>query len=650
MHSLSTAKRRLAALALLAACLVLFATPHARAQGAQGAQSMYLAPNPYMNGFDPTRLDMVLEISQDRWERNLESLSSSVSKLDLKAPAAARREYEKGTRLLIQKNFSGAVESLTKATSMYPHFVAAHNALGSAYLKLGQNKEAEGEFSQTVALDNHLPYSYLNLGWAQLALNNFPSAQASIQKASGLAPLDLHLLTALTYAQLLNHDYAAAITTAQQVHSRKHESAAVVHYFAAAAWQGQNNLSETQKELQVFLAEAPTSPAADAARKMMMQIEDQQNHPPPPASVEIAYTASPLDPNATTGGLPAATQRVLQQIRLQKQLAEVEAEPESACESCMEMNSSGPSAPVSPRMPVNGPRHSGTNIAPYTLRSTVNEVAVFFAATDHGKSVSDLTEQEVEIRDAGKAPASVLGFRNESQLPLRLGLVIDTSNSITRQFAFEQNAAGSFLKKSLTGKGDLAFVVGFSNSVLMVRDFTGDSGAIAAAIDQLAPGGGTALWDAVKFASDKLAGLAEEKPVARILVVISDGEDNSSSATLKEAIETAERHEITAYTVSTRELAGGDDPGALFADGAMRALAARTGGAAFFPDSLRNLDHRLSDLQQVLRSRYLISYKPDQFQADGSYRTIAVVAHKSGRKLRVYARRGYFAPKGKESR
>jgi len=82
----------------------------------------------------------------------------------------------------------------------------------------------------------------------------------------------------------------------------------------------------------------------------------------------------------------------------------------------------------------------------------------------------------------------------------------------------------------------------------------------------------------------------------------------------------------------------------------MRALAARTGGAAFFPDSLGNLDHRLSDLQQVLRSRYLISYRPDQFKADGSYRTIAVVAHKSGRKLRVYARRGYFAPNGNESR
>ncbi len=198
---------------------------------------MNLAPNPYMNGFDPTRLDMVLDISEDRWQRNLENLSSSFCKLDRKAPNSARREYEKGTRFLIQKNYNGAVEHLTKAVSIYPSFVTAHNALGSAYLSLKQNEQAQTEFSQAVALDSHLPYSYLNLGWAQLALKNFASAQDSMQKASKLAPLDLHLLIAQAYAQLLNKDYDAVIATAQEVHNRKHEGAAIVHYFAAASWQ-----------------------------------------------------------------------------------------------------------------------------------------------------------------------------------------------------------------------------------------------------------------------------------------------------------------------------------------------------------------------------------------------------------------------------
>ncbi len=599
---------------------------------------MNLARNASMNGFNPTRYDMVMQISEDRWQRNLRNLSSSFCKLDRKAPNSARREYDKGTRFLIQKNYNGAVEHLTKAVSIYPSFVTAHNALGSAYLSLNQNGQAQTEFSQAVALDSHLPYSYLNLGWAQLALRNFASAQDSMQQAAKLAPLDLHLLLAQAYAQLLNKNYDAVIATTQQVHNHKHEGAAVVHYFAAASWQAQENLQQTQNELGIFLAEAPTSPFADAARQMIAEIKDQRDHPPAPA-VEISFAAAPVDPNATTVGIPSAARSVLQRMQEEKQLAEVEAEPEpgSVCETCAEA--------ARPSVSAAGSSHLRQE-NPYLLRSSVNEVAVFFAATDHGKSVSDLTQQDVVIQDAGRPPEVVTHFRNESQLPLRLGLVIDTSASITKQFAFEQKAAASFLRKSLTDKHDMAFVVGFENAVLLVQDFTGDSASVTAGIDQLSPGGGTALWDAVKFASDKLASTAEEKPSAKILVIISDGEDNSSSATLKEAIESAEHGGVTLYTVSTRAFAGGDDLNASTADRAMRALAEQTGGTALFPGSLGDLDRRLADLQEVIRSRYLISYKPAAFRSDGSYRTIGVVARKSGHKLRVYARRGYYSPTG----
>jgi Ca-activated chloride channel family protein len=617
---------------LLFLCVVFFWRCRAHAQG------MNLAPNQYMNGFDPTRLDMVLDISEDRWQRNLENLSSSFCKLDRKAPNSARREYEKGTRFLIQKNYNGAIEHLTRAVSIYPSFVSAHNALGSAHLNLKQNEQAQTEFAQAVALDGHLPFSYLNLGWAQLALKNFPSAQDSMKKAAKLAPLDLHLLIAQAYAQLLNKDYDAVIATAQQVHSRKHEGAAIVHYFAAASWQGQDNLQQTQNELGIFLAEAPTSPFADAARQMIAEIKDQREHPPAPA-VEISFATAPIDPSAVTiAGLPSAARGVFQRMQQERQLAEVEADPErgSVCDTCSE---------TAPRASAAGSSHLRQD-NPYILRSSVNEVAVFFAATDHGKSVTDLTQQDVVIQDAGRPPEVVTHFRNESQLPLRLGLVIDTSASITKEFAFEQNAAASFLRKSLTDKHDMAFVVGFANAVLLVQDFTGDSASVTSGIDQLSPGGGTALWDAVKFASDKLASIAEEKPSAKIVVIISDGEDNSSSATLKEAIESAEHGGVTLYTVSTRAFAGGDDLNASTADRSMRALAEQTGGAALFPGSLGDLDRRLVDLQEVIRSRYLISYKPAAFRSDGSYRTIGVVARKSGHKLRVYARRGYYAPTG----
>ena len=192
----------------------------------------------------------------------LENPAGSVSKLDLKAPGKARREYEKGYQLLMKKDYKGAIEHLAAAVSTYPDCVAAHNALGNAYLALGQNDQARDQFAKAVSLDDHLPTSYLNLGCAQLALKDYPSAQASVQKASSMAPLDLQLATALTFTQFMNQDYSAVLSSAHEVHSRKHEGAAIIHFYAAAAWDSQDNLEAEQNELQTLLQEDPKSSAA----------------------------------------------------------------------------------------------------------------------------------------------------------------------------------------------------------------------------------------------------------------------------------------------------------------------------------------------------------------------------------------------------
>jgi len=164
---------------------------------------------------------------------------------------------------------------------------------------------------------------------------------------------------------------------------------------------------------------------------------------------------------------------------------------------------------------------------------------------------------------------------------------------------------------------------------------------------QLVPSGGTALWDAVAFAAEKLASRQEARPVAKVLVLISDGEDNSSSATLKQAITRAQRGEVAIYTVSTREVFGGPalqtPEEALVGEHALSTLADLTGGTAFTPGSVHNLNGSLAELQQVIRSRYLVSYKPALFKRDGQYRAIDITADKDGRKLRVYARKGYFS-------
>lgn len=226
--------------------------------------------------------------------------------------------------------------------------------------------------------------------------------------------------------------------------------------------------------------------------------------------------------------------------------------------------------------------------------------------------------------------------------PLRLGLIVDTSDSVRDRFSFEEAAATKFLQEVVVGKDDLAFVVGVSNSVLLVQDFTADQTLSAHAVNQLAPGGGTALWDAVAFAADKLATHPEVQPAARILVVISDGEDNSSGMTLKQAIERAQHGEVAVYTVSTRDGLE-EEPGALLGNHALRTLSELTGGTAFAPGSARYLDGSLADLQQVIRGRYLVSYKPASFQRDGRYRTIDIGAQKDGRPLKVFARKGYYA-------
>ena len=128
-----------------------------------------------------------------------------------------------------------------------------------------------------------------------------------------------------------------------------------------------------------------------------------------------------------------------------------------------------------------------------------------------------------------------------------------------------------------------------------------------------------------------------------ILVVISDGDDNSSSATLKQAIERAERDEVIVYTVSTRYSDAESQHSDLTGNRALKVLAKLSGGVAFFPGSAGHLNRSLAELQQLIRSRYAISYRPALFNPDGHYRSIAIVADKSGRKLKVNARKGYYS-------
>src|SRR6267142_240819 len=531
--------------------------------------------------------------------------SDSVSQLDLKAPEKVRREYWKGYMQLLRKDLQGAIEHLARAASMYPSFVAAHNALGIAYLNLGQIQQARDEFARAIALDDHLPNSYLNLGCAQLELQQYPEAVESLKKASSIAPLDVPVLTALTYAEFKNRDYPAVIATARHVHNHKHQDAALVHLLAAGAWEAQHNLNEAQGEMDILLGEDPKSPLSGQFRQILDQIKAEK--------VSLAQVKRhPADPSPSlSSALPPLNAEVVSpQI--------------------------GQASQGSSRS-----EQSDEDVAHQVIRFQVQEVAMLFAATDHGKSVTNLSLSDIEIRDDNQPPETILGFHNVTQLPLRIGLIIDMSNSIIDRFSFEQGAASKFLETVVTDKSDLSFVIGFNNSVFLVQDFTPDQTLTARAITQLAPGGGTALWDAVAFAADKLA-RPELQRVARVLVVISDGEDNSSSVSLQEAIWAAQRGQVAIYTVSTKE-GSNNESNPLLGNRALKTLSEQTGGTSFTPGSLGGLTRSLADLQQVLRGRYLVYYRPASSKPDGRYHAVDIKAEKDGHKLKVYARKGYYA-------
>jgi Ca-activated chloride channel homolog len=274
-----------------------------------------------------------------------------------------------------------------------------------------------------------------------------------------------------------------------------------------------------------------------------------------------------------------------------------------------------------------------------TIRARVNEVNVLFIATDkHGKFVRDLSQQDFTILDDHKPPQAILNFKRETDLPLHLGLLIDVSGSVDSRFDFEQTAATSFLQHTLRAGFDKAFIEGFNTHTQMAQDFTDDYSRLYWAVHRLHNGGGTALYDAIyrackeKFLKDKT-----EHPVRKAIIVVSDGEDNQSEISKAQAIEMAQRAEVIIYAIST------DDSGLVMrGDKVLEQLAEATGGRAFFPFKMKDITHSYAAIEDELRSQYVVSYKPADFDADGRYRTIEISSFKKD--LQVRARKGYFAP------
>ena len=274
-----------------------------------------------------------------------------------------------------------------------------------------------------------------------------------------------------------------------------------------------------------------------------------------------------------------------------------------------------------------------------TIRLGVNEVNLIFTVTDrHGHYIPNLRQSDFALLDDQKAPEKVNDFRQQINLPLRVGIVIDASTSIRTRFQFEQQSATEFLTETLKSRGDRAFVMGFDVTPTVVADWTNNLDALETGINRLRPGGGTALFDAVYTACrDKLLTERGQEPVRKAMILISDGDDNQSRVRPDEAIKMCERSETIIYAISTNWT-----PSRGKGDQMLQQMSDATGGQTFFPPSVEEMTTSFHEIQAELRSQYALTYTPADFRANGAYRPIYLFCN--DRRYQVRARKGYFAP------
>jgi Ca-activated chloride channel homolog len=293
-----------------------------------------------------------------------------------------------------------------------------------------------------------------------------------------------------------------------------------------------------------------------------------------------------------------------------------------------------------------------------------------------GSPVIDLSEDDFRVFEDGKRQP-ITYFRQEPLPPLRIGLVLDTSNSMRPQMTFEKDAATQFVDSMLEGQNtrNQVFLQTFDETSDVIQGFTPDPDLLEAKIRQLKAGGGKAMYDAIYFACDSLMMKSgDPESMRRLLVLVSDGVDVSSTHTLDEAVSMAHRAQTSIYVVGNAPY-GYSNPG----DKYLNELADDTGGWAFFPleeevgadletgylahsqinddgsqnaglgarsgiytaELLEHLSDALDSLGRQLNSQYSIGYTPTDQNLDGTYRRIKVVVHRKG--VRVRYKTGWFA-------
>ncbi len=293
-----------------------------------------------------------------------------------------------------------------------------------------------------------------------------------------------------------------------------------------------------------------------------------------------------------------------------------------------------------------------------TLKVNVQVVNVYFNVKDkRGALIPNLKKEDFQVSEDGK-PQTIKYFEAESNQPLTLGLLIDTSGSQTRVLPMEKEVGASFLRDVLTPK-DLAFLINFDITVDLIQDYTSDAARLRRAMEktQINDGGGggaggiagagqgtipvsrpkgTLLYDAVYLASNEKL---QKEAGRKAMVLLTDGGDQGSDETLANAIEAAQKSEVIVYVIMIA-----DRMNFRSGDSEMRKLADQTGGRVIdVGNDPKKLRKAFDEIGVELRSQYMVGYVPTNTATDGKYRKLQVKANSPDYKIQ--ARKGYYAPK-----
>lgn len=277
--------------------------------------------------------------------------------------------------------------------------------------------------------------------------------------------------------------------------------------------------------------------------------------------------------------------------------------------------------------------------AALTVYKRVDEVNLVLSATNRrGHFVRDLNPRDLVISDNGEPPDKVTYFQTQTDLPLRVALVIDSSDSVKYRFDFELKSAQGFLKRVLRPQDDSALVVGFNQNATLVQPLTSNLSQLARGLKSLKAQGDTALFDALALASDGLHPSApDSSAVRRVIVLLTDGEENSSHSTLEQAIEHALRAEAAIYIVNIKNVRASKED--IEGDRIIQELATSTGGTVLQGAENEDIVAAFRKIQDELRSQYALAYRPRHLIGSYLFRPIRIFGPDG---VRIRCREGYY--------